>query len=217
MQSVYCLSTNPLWTKSRERISSSEILLDIFRFAAHFILYLLVCVLPSINLSFLLCLAPTRLLSSPEPILFSSNNPHPNFPSCCFISFHLWSPFSRFISFRVHVLSPLCFLNNMSFVPPSHFLFIPPLLTPGHLLRDRLPSMCSSGPAVRHSDADSRPLLLHVPLLWQLWRRDAPAPEEERGLPAWPAGNAAVLHLTGHHVSMTHPQHTQRRTRATSL
>uniref|UniRef100_A0A671WC24 Prominin 1a n=1 Tax=Sparus aurata TaxID=8175 RepID=A0A671WC24_SPAAU len=69
MQSVYCSSTNPLWTESRERISSSEIPLDIFRFVAHFILFLLVCVLPSINLSFLLSLAP-RLVCSPLLIQF---------------------------------------------------------------------------------------------------------------------------------------------------
>lgn len=68
--------------------------------------------------------------------------------------------------------------------------------------------MCGGGPALRHSDADSRALLLHVPLLRQLRWRDAPAPEEECRLPARPAGNAALLHLTGHHVSATHAQMT---------
>lgn len=98
-----------------------------------------------------------------------------------------YSPFF-FEQFGCH-LSP-----NFSFIPP---------LTPGHLLWDRLPNMCGSGPAICRSDANSRPLLLHVPLLRQLWWWDAPTPEEERRLSTWPVGNVAVLHLTGHHVSMT--------------
>lgn len=97
------------------------------------------------------------------------------------ISFH------RFVSWTIWLIFP----------------FIPPLLTPGNLLWDRLHSMCGSGPSICCSDANSRPLLLHVPLLWQLRWWDAPTPEEERRLPAWPAGNAALLYLTGHHVSMT--------------
>lgn len=62
--------------------------------------------------------------------------------------------------------------------------------------------MCSGGPAVCRSHANRGALLLHVPLLRQLRRRDAPTAEEECGLPAWPAGNVALLHLTGHHVSV---------------
>lgn len=127
----------------------------------------------------------------------SLNNPPSHFPSRCFISL-CPLPTSDVVS--------LINCPSFSIIHPSH-----PPLTTGHLLRDRLPNMCGSRPAVRRSGADNRHLLLYVPLLWQLRRRDAPTPEEERGLPAWPAGNAALLHLAGHHVSMTHAyKHTTR-------
>lgn len=130
------------------------------------------------------------------------------------------TPFSLLISFSFLTFS---ILYGSSTIRPSFFisLFLSnrPPLTPGHLLRDRLPCMCDGGPAVRHPDAHSWPLLLHVPLLWQLRWRDAPTAEEERRLSAWPAGNAALLHLTGHHVSMTHAHmtHTGKNTQISAI
>lgn len=111
----------------------------------------------------------------------------------------LMPAFLSLLHFNAHLLS----LNNLDLILHLISPFIPPLVTLGHLLRDRLSSVCSGGPAICRFDANSRPLLLHVPVLWQLWWRDAPTPEEERRLPAWPVGNTAVLHLTCHHVSMT--------------
>lgn len=79
--------------------------------------------------------------------------------------FHLLSPF-------IISCGHVCLL--FPFLPPTYFslldlhpIFLPiaPPPTPGHLLRDRLPGMCGGWPAVRHSDARRRALLLHVPLL----------------------------------------------------
>lgn len=101
---------------------------------------------------------------------------------------------SLFLIFTISLTFPSLFISCLLSSSP------PP--TPGHLLRDGLRHMCGGGPAVCRSHADRGALLLHVPLLWQLRRRDAPAPEEERRLPTGPAGNAALLHLAGHHVSV---------------
>lgn len=125
-------------------------------------------------------------------LFFSPSLPNSLFESPITLwSFHnLLYDSSYDLSLVLHLMSPLV-------LPPP---------TPGHLLRDRLCHMCSGGPAVRRPHADSGALLLHVSLLWQLRRRDAPAPEEERRLPAWPVGNITLLHLAGHHVSVTHAQ-----------
>lgn len=125
---MYCLSTNPFWTKTREipAVRSYHIFIDL----------LLILFSPlSVHPSFFSCMplliypffsfphSPTHLLSSLDPILFCLNNPHLIFPLYIFISFFpvslLMAPFLSSLHFNIHpsVLLTIWLSFFISFLP----------------------------------------------------------------------------------------------------